>query len=485
MISEKVKYYFTQPLSWVILLFGLLYSCISLVNHYTFRTNALDLGLYTNALWDYRNFQFNDSLTIKEVSENLLADHFDLYLILFSPLSYLFGTYTLLLVQIIFILIGGYGIYQYFKTTNRAPVAFYGMFYFYLFFGVYSALAFDYHSNVIASCLIPYLLINVHKKKIWNCTLLWLLIIVSKENISLWVGFIFISILFENWSDKKMRLFIGILSAFSFLYFVFIIQIIMPYFSTQKSYNHFDYAVLGNTPSEALLKIIQHPLYCLQLLFSNHTNNTNGDYVKLEFIIILCISGLPLLIKRPHYFIIFIPLIAQKFYNNNVSKWGIGGQYSIEFAPILAIGLFSLVYDHFGPEKRKPLAIILVICAAIGTIRVMDNTMSWTNKSRIRFYQKAHYQREYDIERTHQLLKRIPPHAPVSAQSPFLPHLALRDHVYQFPILLNADYIVYSNQENPYPLKPSAFDSLRQSLEQSKSYEIIVNDEITILKRKK
>ena len=81
--------------------FFVLYALISLLNHYFFRTYALDLGLYTNALYDYAHFRFNYSEVFKDHLENLLSDHFDLFLMLVSPFYYLFGTYTLLIVQII------------------------------------------------------------------------------------------------------------------------------------------------------------------------------------------------------------------------------------------------------------------------------------------------------------------------------------------------------------------------------------------------
>ncbi|MCC7317875.1 MAG: DUF2079 domain-containing protein, partial [Bacteroidales bacterium] len=80
--------------------FALLYALVSLVNHYFFRTYALDLGLYNHAAFKYTHFQLADSLMIKEYSEPMLGGHFDLYLILFSPFIYVFGSYTLLIVQI-------------------------------------------------------------------------------------------------------------------------------------------------------------------------------------------------------------------------------------------------------------------------------------------------------------------------------------------------------------------------------------------------
>ena len=39
---------------------GVLYALISLVNHYLFKTYALDLGLYTHAMYDYTHFRVDD-----------------------------------------------------------------------------------------------------------------------------------------------------------------------------------------------------------------------------------------------------------------------------------------------------------------------------------------------------------------------------------------------------------------------------------------
>ncbi|MBE9492615.1 MAG: DUF2079 domain-containing protein, partial [Bacteroidetes bacterium] len=141
----------------IIAFFAIIYSLISLINHYNFRTYALDLGLYTNALYDYIHFKWNDSCVFKVISENLLADHFDLYLIIFSPLSLIFGSYTLLIVQITAILIGGIGVYKYFSIIqSNNNLSLFATIYFYLFFGIFSAVSYDYHSNVIAAMIVPW-----------------------------------------------------------------------------------------------------------------------------------------------------------------------------------------------------------------------------------------------------------------------------------------------------------------------------------------
>jgi len=111
----------------------------------------------------------------------------------------------------------------------------------------------------------------------------------------------------------------------------------------------------------------------------------------------------------------------------------------------------------------------------LSTYRIMDHTIAYTDKTRIRFYQWTHYTRDYDVKRAHQALKRIPADAIVSAQSPFLPHLALRDNIYQFPKRNDAAYIVVSTNEGAYPL--GAGELMAEILKLKASAEWAINYE--------
>ena len=65
-------------LATVFIVAGMVYALISLVNHYLFKTYALDLGLYTHALYDYAHFRAADCSMFKPMPQSLLSDHFDL-----------------------------------------------------------------------------------------------------------------------------------------------------------------------------------------------------------------------------------------------------------------------------------------------------------------------------------------------------------------------------------------------------------------------
>jgi len=462
-----------------------LYSLISLVNHYCFRTYALDLGLYTNAAFNYAHFQLADTTIISENPALLFSGHFDLYLVVFSPLIHLFGTYTLLIVQILALIVGGIGVYKYFKQegnkSNHIPIL--ATIYFYSFFGIYSALSFDYHSIVVASCIVPWFFLSIRDDKKILSAILLILLLVAQENVSLWVLFICIGLVIEFRKDRKKVYRLLLFASISFIYFITVINIIIPYFSPNNEYSGFLYSYLGNNSLDAIKTIITHPIDSLKALFTNHNNSLHGDYVKGEIHILLIVSGLFFLIKKPQYIFMLLPIYFQKFFHDSPDIWGLGGHYNIEFAPILTIGIFSVISDFKRITLNKTMAIFVLVLSLASTIRTMDNTVKNTDKSRIRFYKLSHYQRDYNVKEVHQQLKKIPETAKVSAQSPFLPHLSLRESIYQFPIIKDADYIIYSRNEGSYPLSKNDFDSKLNELEQSGDWEKLYDDGVTILKK--
>lgn len=472
-------------LALILILFGLIYAAISLVNHYYFRTYALDLGAYTNALFDYAHFQWNDSKVFKTEAENLLADHFDLYLILLAPLSYLFGTATLLIVQIAALLFGAIGVFRYFELEYKTkqfsiPAATF----FLAFFGVMAAVAFDYHSSVVASCFVPWFFTSV-KKEQFALSAIWLLIMaISKENFAFWLAFLASGLAWEMRANKRVRNFLLFAAIGCLIYFYAAISWIMPAISNAGDYHHFHFSALGSNVGEAFIQLISHPIDSLKILATNHTGAEHGDFVKAEFMIIALLSGGFFLVFKPQYLWMLIPIFFQKLFHDNDSMWGIAFHYSIELAPIYAIGIFSAIADFQNLKLQKVATYSAIVLGLATTIRTMDHTEMYTNKSKIRIYKASHYKRDFDVQKAHELLDQIPAKAVFSAQSPFLPHLALRDKIYQFPNIEDAEFIVFSMHELSYPLTEENFKSLTDSLTEDTNWQVISNEPIFILKRK-
>jgi uncharacterized membrane protein len=457
---EKYSFFSVSFSAWAVLLFfAVIYALISFVNHYSFRTYTLDLGFYTNALYDYRLLRWNDSTTIFEKGTNMLGGHFEPLLFLFAPFSWVFGTYTLLVIQVVFLLLGGYGVYTLFEKSGR-QIALGALIFFLGYFTLFAALAFDFHTNVIAASVFPFLVLGVRKNKPLGFAFAFIFMLLCKENVGLWLVFVLSGLAFEERKNKVWRCRLWLASAFSALYFASVIFWIIPSFSDSGAYGGFLYSVVGDTPLEALTYVVTHPLETLKLLFVNHSGLELANFYKIEFHLLVLCTGLPLLLWRPAYFFMLIPLYFQKMLHNDPSMWGVGFHYGAEFAPVTAIGIFSAVRDFPSEKWQKIACVILPFLSLAVTFRSMDSTEMFTDKSRIRFYQKGHYTRKYKVAPVHHLLGKIPADAVVSAQSPFLPHLALRNFIYQFPIVKDAEFIVFSKREVTYPLTREEFENL-------------------------
>ncbi|MDG1332759.1 MAG: DUF2079 domain-containing protein [Crocinitomicaceae bacterium] len=431
--------------------FVLVYALISFANHLCFRTYGLDLGLYTNAMYDYAHGSMANMDMIWDTKELALADHFDLYLILFSPLVYLFGSWTLLVIQIAAILVGAKGVHTYFKDQPR--IALFATFFFMSYFGVFSALSYDYHSNVIGAMAVPWLFYFAREKRFVATLLVLIFIWIGKENMGFWMTFVMLGLALVYRKDRKSSLILLGFSFASFCYFMLVIKVLMPSLSVEGEYLHFAYESLGESMSEAFIHLITHPIDSLEIFFTNHLPNSRFDGVKAESHIILLISGVVILIRRPAYLLMLAPIYFQKFFHDQPMTWSTGAQYSIEFAPILAIGVFEIIRG-IEVEKRKKyslwgVAILSLVC----TFRVCDQPFDHVEESNIQFYKGRHYSRDYNIAAVSEAIEMIPDEAAVCAQNPYLPHVALRDNVFMFPYIKSAKYILVSSKEYPFPLQ--------------------------------
>ncbi|MDB5234653.1 MAG: hypothetical protein JWR44_1646, partial [Hymenobacter sp.] len=142
----------------ILAVFGVAYALLALVNHYLFRTYAFDLGIFNQAAWGYAHLCLAPNTVVG--MRNMFGDHFTITQPLWGPLYWLFGSYALLVVQIGMMLMGGYGAYRLhlLRTQNGQPGAALGLLVMFLStWGIYSALAYDYHDNILAAMLLPWL----------------------------------------------------------------------------------------------------------------------------------------------------------------------------------------------------------------------------------------------------------------------------------------------------------------------------------------
>lgn len=449
----------TIAMAGVLLLSLIIFALISFVNHRLFRTFCLDLGYYTQCMWDYAHGRINQSLIFENQPKPCLAAHFDLYLLIFSPLIYVFGSYTLLVLQIAFLLIGCVGMYKLLSLyTENQLVPILAALSFSLFFGVLHAVAFDYHSDVLIASALPWFFLFFKQKRYVVAGFVMLFILIGKENAGLLMIFVTIGLMWDVRKDRKALLVLCIYLVFSVLYSILILKAVMPALdknSGQKVYGGlYRYKDWGYSFAEILKNILTHPLTALQALF-NHDN-------KVEFFVCLLFSGALLGIGKPNYLLMLTPLIAQKMLTFDPALWGTGNQYNVIFAPIVITACFIIISKFSKPHFAtigSIVALFLVVVTSMYTIqrpkKIIQNKdpfpRTWIRRENIAFYNNIHYhQTKFPVKEAKRMMAMIPENASVCASTCFCPHLCFREKIHVFPHdrMFETEY-VFVTQEYP------------------------------------
>lgn len=469
----------------VLAVLAVLYGLVSFPNHALLRTYALDLGLYTHVMWHYANGRIHDSSLFLEEAQPILADHFDLYLPLFSPLIHITGTWTLLVLQWIAILTGIWGVRKFLLTIELSQrMGLVGMIIAGLFYGIFAALAFDYHSNVVAAMILPWCLFALFKGRRLLAIGLFVFMLIGKENMGFWLGPVALIVGFHPKMPIRSKYLSIAMGAFGLIYSSAIIGIVMPSLSQDGMYAHFDYSLLGSSSAGLPKALIERPAEMIEALFLDHRGVSRGTDIKLEFWWMLMLSGGWALFFQPRWGLMALPLLAQKMWHDDPGKWSVIAQYGVEFAPLIGIAV-PIALSRITITKQKQMLITLAIIAGLAClIRFMDRTNAYHDRSRIRIYQAQHYVKPYPLDVVRDLLASIPPNASISAQSPAVPHLALRDRLYQFPIIRDAEYIVLLPLESTYPLDRSSYRSVVAEIKQQEEWRMVMEtDEVLLLQR--
>ncbi|MBP6313119.1 MAG: DUF2079 domain-containing protein [Flavobacteriales bacterium] len=476
-----------------LIVFTLVYASISLVNHWLFRTSALDLGLYTNAAWKYAHFMLPDRSLFRWDRDSLFADHMDLHLMLWAPLTYLFGEWTLLIVQIIAIPFGAYGVYKFSLSISRNKfLATIAMFSTLGFYGVFSALAQDFHSNVVACMALPWYFYFLHQRKL-NATW-WVLVfmLVAKENMGLWLGAVSLAAIGLPYFTHVPRKLLITQGVVAFGWSVLCIGMIMPALDSASTYHQMvKYPVLGSSSGELFETVFTHPFNVFRAFFEDtEGKHPFGTGLKLEFYFIILLSGAWALIRSWPFFLMTLPLLAQKMLHEDYTKWGLFAHYSIEFAVLLPLAIITVILQFRSPALQRTLGGLSLLLTISATLYVLEfplehNEGKDSAHDRLRFYQARHYEPYLDQSAIHEAMALIPKNTSVSTAYPFVPHLIEREHLYQFPLGQQSDYILLVTSYFTYPLSQAEFNQEVNKLKSSDAWKLVYDRSKVLLFEKR
>lgn len=472
--------------------FGFLMLFMGIANHYFFRSFVFDYGNYNFAFWDYSHFRISSMPTYPG---NFLQDHYSFLLFYFVPiywlLNWLTGSYTLIIIQNLLIIIAAWYSYKIILLKSRNTYLSIGVLLLYFFLlGRYSTFACDTNLAVMSACFIPIFIYYFELRKYVIASIIFILSLLSRENIPIWFIFIFIVLIINHRKDKKAVVLSVTGIVISILYFLLLFKVLIPGIENdEKQFTLFNYAALGPNPGDAFEYIIMNPWETVKLFFINHLDNPKYDGIKTEFYLVYMISGGFILLFRPKYIIWFIPVVAQKVLNDAPIRWGILTYYSIEIVTLLPLSVFMTLASIRSVKLQKTLTITVCLASLITTIYKMDRVHRVVPDSfrpeKEKVYSSEFYQSDYNLKETHKLLKKIPKTAKVSASEDFFPHLAQRFNIYFFPEVNDAEYIVFSVFDDYFRKSHMENEKIRNSYLNSPDWEIIAEEFPVFLLKKK
>lgn len=481
-----------SPLFLIFFLFAAIYCLISLVNHYQFRTYALDLGMFNQALYAFSQGQpALFTLDAQGMTTPFLATHFSPITFLYTPFYFVFGNYALLIIQILAILLGGLGIYRIAveKLPSASQLPLLILIQFFCIWGIYSALAFDFHNNVVGAMLIPWLFYYLEKRKKFLAGLFWGLLLLCQETMAIWGIFFLLGFMILHRKNIPFRAYCKLevpALLFSILYSILIIMWIMPVLQGQEHNLQFSrYQHLGTSFPEIIMHLLAHPVDVLKLLFNNPSGDSRFDGIKMEFHFMVLVSGGIFLLLRPAYLLMLMPIYAQKMLSADFAIWGINYQYSVEFVPIISLALISFIAEQ--KRYQLPLMIIVLLSTLFFNISKLDHRISkWYDKANSRFYAPVHYRSAINLNEAYKAIDLIPDGLPVSASSCFPSHLERRKQLYHFPVVKNARYIIVEKKGiHPFPMnKINYLKAITYWKKQSSFFVFWESPDILILKKK-
>lgn len=456
----------------VAILFSSLYCFLAIEKHLYFGSNACDLAIYDQAVWNISQGNPPQS-TVRGVNNIVLEDHFvPIIYLLAVPYRFFPSPVTLLVIQAFFFAFGGLGlfIFSYSKTKNLSLATVITSS-FYLFPGFQNAAFFDFHLVSLSSALLPWILMFLDSGKYVASLPFLILGLLSKETFSLYLAwFGLYSLIFR----RNIRW--GLAFVFAGLgYFHFV---------TTKIMTNYDY--LGYYGQGGLVSLISgavlHPGQTFKKLILETTGSAIS-YEKVKALVVGLFSAafLPLASLKA-IFLLMLPFL-QKNLAASPNAWGLAWHESLEFSYMLFAGA-ALVLPGVGKRLRKIVIMTLVTGMLLNNYPRI-HPWSGVLVERVQILAK-NYQKNEELASIQRGLGLIPRGVSVSAQATLAPHLSQREVIYQFPNgLETAAYIVLSKRLVAWPLTHEELGARIDGLSTDPQLESIYStNELLVFKRK-
>ena len=403
------------------------YLVFSLVRYDQFSHSGFDLGIFDEVVWHYSRFEAPAS-SVKNL-DYIWGDHFSPILALLAPLYWIWeDARVLLIAQALLLAAAAVPIFLYVRAKLSRLAAYLFALSYLAFWGVQSALSFDFHELAFAPLLIALILLAIERRR-WGAYFpLLIALLCVKEDLSILV--VFVGIYVMTFGALRQGL---ITIALGVAWYVLVVKLLIPHYNPASDYAYWTYKQFGEGPLPALAHAVTHPDLVVRTLFDSAAKTHTLTYMFVPFLGLMLCSRTVILLA---------PLIAERFLSTNELLWNTSGHYTLAVAALLIIGAADGLSNlrRLAPPPVRRLLVIGVagIVLVLNVAFTRSFTLSFTHLTHSDFYSTPAW-----VKDAKRALAAVPADVSVAAQDNVIPRLVHRDVAAEIsPGTGTTDYVV-------------------------------------------
>ena len=480
----------------------------------TFRSNAEDLGIMDQALWNTLHGAILHQTICNSISDtNCLGDvsrfaiHFEPIMLPLS-LLYLFAPTpkALMLLQTLVVASGVFPVFWIACRRLSSPLA--GLIFaiaYLLYPQLQSAILFDFHAVTLTMAFLVFAIYFMLTRNNVGLLIACVLALSTKEEVPLDIVMIGLAILLFQ---RRWKLGAGIIGlSLAWLAMAIIAMHIASPVGHSPTAARYGY--LGADPIQAGIYLVTHPIQVLrEAIF---------DDAGISYLSILLGAFSFLGFASPFTLILCLPALSINLLSSDANMHQGLHQYSAEIVPIMVVSAISgiavllelvalgqrkhlLATDAFSNLRKRiayafarlglktppvsRVALVALLAIAFAGCLVQQRTMNLGNPPTFLALAWPTATAHSDLANT--VVAMIPADASVSAQDTLAPHLSHRRYIYQYPYgVEQSDYVVLDTAGFIYPFTDqSAYDQSVRDLQSSGHFRtVFARDGYLVLQR--
>jgi uncharacterized membrane protein len=418
------------------------YTALTYFPYKAFRSqNCMDLANISQILSNFVNGNGLFSTIGVGQTQNAMADHFRIILVLFAPLYYPFQNgYVIIFLSVIFTTITVF-------TLTRIAERFFGWKTAAILFPIILLspsvtnmyTTFLGKDMVFATGFLSLSLLFYVEDRFWP----WVGSLVLTSFCTEYISLIFVGYAFSSLLHGKNRRWAVFSLLYGVGYFYLASGIIMPALRNDKTFAgaHFDvFGYMGNNPCEIAGYIVTHPLEIFKII-------TEPYKLKIYIILLGLVLFIPLLgldyLLIPISQFLLMQLPKDELYTA-ISMW-----YHAPLVPFIFVAAFAGIerlkryFDIKPPIIASIMLIPLVLIVFVPYLNVLAISLG-----------KSFQSFDRDNKAAYEYIVNIPRDASVSAQDAFLPVVSQRRECHIYPTIKDADYVVIGLNRSDYAEEP-------------------------------